>query len=121
MMCTFHTSRVNIVELPTPQMGVCVVLPSSNLLDMGRIFLDNSLRLRAHAAQRSFRCARRIPSRRYRAKPQDPGTTCLGAASLEAGPLSQWLFSALAEAGLPVICVETPRHMQGRRVVWSDL
>src|ERR1700761_8647915 len=28
---------------------------------------------------------------------------------LEAGPLSQWLFSALAEAGLPVICVET-RH-----------
>src|SRR6201997_1892818 len=30
---------------------------------------------------------------------------------LEAGPLSQWLFSALAEAGLPVVCVET-RHMQ---------
>src|SRR6476619_7337925 len=30
---------------------------------------------------------------------------------LEAGPLSQWLFSALAEAELPVICVET-RHMQ---------
>jgi len=30
---------------------------------------------------------------------------------LEAGPLSQWLFSALGEAGLPVICVET-RHMQ---------
>src|ERR1700749_2216648 len=30
---------------------------------------------------------------------------------LEAGPLSQWLFSALAEAKLPVICVET-RHMQ---------
>jgi hypothetical protein len=30
---------------------------------------------------------------------------------LEAGPLSQWLFSALAEADLPVICVET-RHMQ---------
>jgi transposase len=26
---------------------------------------------------------------------------------LEAGPLSQWLHSALAEAGLPVICVET--------------
>src|SRR5215472_3760670 len=26
---------------------------------------------------------------------------------LEAGPLSQWLFSALAEAGLPVICVAT--------------
>ena len=33
---------------------------------------------------------------------------------LEAGPLSQWLFSALAEAELPVICVET-RHMQA---VW---
>ena len=26
---------------------------------------------------------------------------------LETGPLSQWLFSALAEAGLPMICVET--------------
>jgi len=31
---------------------------------------------------------------------------------LEAGPLSQWLFSAMAEADLPVICVET-RHMRG--------
>jgi transposase len=30
---------------------------------------------------------------------------------LDAGPLSQWLFSTLAEAGLPVICVET-RHMR---------
>ena len=30
---------------------------------------------------------------------------------LEAGPLSQWLFSALAEADLLVICVET-RHMR---------
>src|SRR6516164_4588706 len=30
---------------------------------------------------------------------------------LEAGPLSQWLFSALAEADLPLICVET-RHMR---------
>jgi transposase len=30
---------------------------------------------------------------------------------LEAGPLSQWLFNALAEAGLPAICVET-RHMR---------
>ena len=28
---------------------------------------------------------------------------------LEAGALSQWLFSGLAEAGLPVICIET-RH-----------
>ena len=30
---------------------------------------------------------------------------------LEAGPLSQWLFSALAKAELPAVCVET-RHMQ---------
>ena len=30
---------------------------------------------------------------------------------LEAGPLSQWLYSVLAEVGLPVICVET-RHMR---------
>jgi transposase len=29
---------------------------------------------------------------------------------LEAGPLSQWLYGELAEAGLPMICVET-RHM----------
>jgi transposase len=28
---------------------------------------------------------------------------------LEAGPLSQWLFSGLAEVGLPVVCIET-RH-----------
>jgi hypothetical protein len=30
---------------------------------------------------------------------------------LEAEPLSQWLYSAIAEEGLPVICVET-RHMR---------
>ena len=30
---------------------------------------------------------------------------------LEAGPLSQWLFGALVEAGLPAICTET-RHMK---------
>jgi transposase len=30
---------------------------------------------------------------------------------LEAGPLSQWLYSILGEANLPVICVET-RHMR---------
>src|SRR5216684_8805533 len=30
---------------------------------------------------------------------------------LEAGPLSQWLYSGLAEAGLAVTCVET-RHMK---------
>ena len=30
---------------------------------------------------------------------------------LEAGPLSQWLYSALAEAELPAACVET-RHMR---------
>ncbi len=31
---------------------------------------------------------------------------------LKAGPLSQWLFGALAEAGLAVICVEA-RRMRG--------
>ena len=36
-------------------------------------------------------------------------TYCFKRIGLEAG--SQWLFSALAEAELPVICVET-RHMQ---------
>ena len=36
---------------------------------------------------------------------------CFKRIGLEAGPLSQWLFSGLAEAGLPVICVET-RHMR---------
>jgi transposase len=38
-------------------------------------------------------------------------TYCFKRIGLEAGPLSQWLFSGLAEAGLPVICVET-RHMR---------
>jgi transposase len=36
---------------------------------------------------------------------------CFKRIGLEAGPLSQWLYGALAEAGLPVICVET-RHMR---------
>ena len=36
---------------------------------------------------------------------------CFKRIGLEAGPLSQWLYSALAEAGLPMICVET-RHMR---------
>jgi len=38
-------------------------------------------------------------------------THCFKRIGLEAGPLSQWLHGALAEAGLPVICVET-RHMR---------
>lgn len=38
----------------------------------------------------------------------DPGLP-LTRVGLEAGPLSQWLFSGMAEAGLPVICIET-RH-----------
>jgi transposase len=38
---------------------------------------------------------------------------------LEAGPLSQWLFSSLAEAGLPVICVET-RHMRSVLKAWIN-
>jgi hypothetical protein len=32
---------------------------------------------------------------------------------LEAGPLSQWLYGALAEAELPVVCVETRAHTGG--------
>jgi transposase len=32
-----------------------------------------------------------------------------GRIGIEAGPLSQWLVNGLAEAGLPVICVETRR------------
>jgi transposase len=36
---------------------------------------------------------------------------CFKRIGLEAGPLSQWLYSALAEAGLPMICAET-RHMR---------
>lgn len=39
-----------------------------------------------------------------------PGIACRRI-GLEAGPLSQWLFNALVEAGLPAICVET-RHMK---------
>lgn len=34
-----------------------------------------------------------------------------GRVGLEAGPLSQWLVNGLAEAGLPIVCVET-RHMK---------
>ncbi len=37
-----------------------------------------------------------------------PGIKCRRV-GLEAGPLSQWLFSGLAEAGVAVICIET-RH-----------
>ena len=39
---------------------------------------------------------------------QDPAWR-LERVGLEAGPLSQWLYSGLAAAGLPVICIET-RH-----------
>src|SRR5438105_3352827 len=39
------------------------------------------------------------------------GALAIERIGLEAGPLSQWLYSALAEAGLPMICVET-RHMK---------
>ena len=39
---------------------------------------------------------------------EDPGWQFVRV-GLEAGPLSQWLFSGMAEAGLPVVCIET-RH-----------
>jgi len=39
---------------------------------------------------------------------QDPAWH-LERVGLEAGPLSQWLFEGLAQAGLPVVCIET-RH-----------
>ena len=39
---------------------------------------------------------------------QDP-TWHLDRIGLEAGQLSQWLFDGLADAGLPVVCIET-RH-----------
>ena len=46
-----------------------------------------------------------------------------GRIGIEAGPLSQWLVNGLAEAGLPVVCVET-RHMksllQAQKVNKSD-
>ena len=39
---------------------------------------------------------------------QDPAWH-LERVGLEAGPLSQWLFEGLAQAGVPVVCIET-RH-----------
>src|SRR5947199_9245478 len=39
------------------------------------------------------------------------GALAIERIGLEAGPLSQWLYSALAEGGLPVTCVEI-RHMK---------
>src|SRR5438270_440492 len=47
--------------------------------------------------------------------PEDPARAlhdrawCLERVGLEAGPLSQWLFSGLAATGLPVVSIET-RH-----------
>ena len=58
--------------------------------------------------------------RRARARSRDPlagdRLSTVAPAGLEAGPLSQWLFSALAEAGLPVICVDV--HSADR---WKDV
>ena len=42
---------------------------------------------------------------------KSPSPTASNGLDWKSGPLSQWLFSALAEAELPVVCVET-RHMQ---------
>ena len=33
---------------------------------------------------------------------------------LEAGPLSQWLYGEMADAGLPAICIETSRPVTRR-------
>src|SRR5262245_18391334 len=38
---------------------------------------------------------------------------------LEAGPLSQWLYSALADAGLPVICVSLEQKRTCRGMTGS--
>ena len=35
--------------------------------------------------------------------------------ALEAGPLSQWLYDGITEAGLPVVCAET-RQLKARAV-----
>src|SRR3979411_65234 len=40
---------------------------------------------------------------------------------LEAGPLSQWLYSAFAEAVLPVIWVETRKTTLAEQVIKRDL
>ena len=48
-------------------------------VEMRFAHLKNSPPLRAHSAARSFRCARRVPPRGYRAEPQD-----LGAPNLQA-------------------------------------
>jgi hypothetical protein len=47
-------------------------------------------------------------------------TYCFKRIGLEAGPLSQWLYGALAEARLPVICVET-QIVLVRTTKWSWL
>src|ERR1700732_4046822 len=57
-------------------------------------------------------CERKVPT-----EPDDIAVllTSIGGeyvrVGIEAGPLSQWLMSGLAEAGLPMVCVET-RHMK---------
>jgi transposase len=57
-------------------------------------------------------CERKVPT-----EPDDIAglLTSIGAdyvrVGIEAGPLSQWLMSGLAAAGLPMVCVET-RHMK---------
>lgn len=43
------------------------------------------------------------------ARVRDDPTHPLDRLRAEAGPLSQWLFSGLAERGVPVVCIET-RH-----------
>src|SRR5580693_7754657 len=72
------------------------------------ILLDWTFRSRRPASALWMTRARSFRKRRLRANLTVYHFRRIG---LEAGPLSQWLYSALAEAELPVVCVET-RHMQ---------
>jgi hypothetical protein len=60
-----------------PQDGDEGVLEIARSKEAGRDALcasEDASRLRTHAAARPFRCARRVPSRRHRSKPQDYGS-----------------------------------------------
>ena len=77
------------LDVSVKETSVCIVD------DMGKIVRE----LKVASEPKSLLAALKNPAYRFKR------------IGLEAGPLSQWLFSALAEAELPVVCVET-RHMQ---------